>query len=121
MRLFIAINIYVFTANSETKFHSILVFLILISYEKVLEVKFNKKSIKHCKIHFGQYILTRESTLFSDFCITSIAGLFAYVVLGFSDFPHIKSLKDYLLRKMPWSNIIVLLKKAFKTKFLKDF
>ena len=43
------------------------------------------------------------------------------MVLDFSDFPHIKSLKDYLLRKMPWSNIIVLLKKAFKIKFLKDF
>ena len=43
------------------------------------------------------------------------------MVLGFSDFPYIKFLKDYLLRKMPWSNIIVLLKKAVKTKFLKDF
>ena len=55
MRLFIAINIYVFTVNSETKFNPILVFLILISYEKVREVKFNKKAVKHNT----KYILTK--------------------------------------------------------------
>ena len=57
----LSISIYVFTINSETKFHPILVFLILIS------------------------------------------------------------LKDYLIRNMPWSNLNVLVKKASKTKYLKDF
>ena len=59
----LSISVYVFTVNSQTKFHPILVFLILISYEKVLEVKFNKKAMKHNT----KCILTRESTLFSWF------------------------------------------------------
>ena len=97
----LSISVYVFTVNSPTKFHPILVFLILISYEKVLEVKFNKKAMKHN----AKYILTNTFWLenphfFSDFCMTSITELFAYIVLDFSDFPHIKSLKDYLIRKM---------------------
>ena len=49
------LSISVFTINSETKFHPILIFLILISHEKVLEVKFNKKAMK-CNT---KYILTR--------------------------------------------------------------
>ena len=57
----------------------------------------------------------------SDFCITSITELFAYIVLDFSDYPYTKSLKDYLLRKIPWSNIKLFLRKASKTKYLKGF
>ena len=49
------LSISVFIVNSKTKFPPILIFLILISYEKVFEVKFNKTAMKHNT----KYILTK--------------------------------------------------------------